>query len=488
MPSPAPHKLLRTIPKVDLVLGWVRDEGRLEGRPRSLVLEATQQVVQEIRDGMLGGGLAGAPDRERILEAVVLRAESLARPSLRPAINATGVVLHTNLGRSVLSPETASELMGVACNYSTLEYDPGTGARGDRQRHVESLILKLFPAEAALAVNNNAAAVLLIMSALGRGGEAVISRGDLVEIGDSFRLADIMAEGGVTLREVGASNRTRADDYEKAIVPGKTALIVKVHPSNFRLLGYCGQTEIPELAKLARERGVPLVCDLGSGSAVDLAPRGLPDEPAVGSALAAGADLVTMSGDKLLGAGQAGLVVGRGDLVDVLRRHPLARALRIDKLSLAALELTLRAWLHPGGKGGGIPTLDMLSLTQEELRHRAGLLLEAMPEHPDLTVTLRPLVGQAGGGAGPEWPLPSWGLAVKCRNVPAAGLERGLRQNEPPVVARISQGELLLDARTVLPWQREELARALAGAAGLGDAPDDKKARRRPARRKTTRG
>jgi L-seryl-tRNA(Ser) seleniumtransferase len=352
----------------------------------------------------------------------------------------------------------------VACNYSTLEYDPQTGERKDRQRHVESLISQLFKAKGSLVVNNNAAAIFLIMTALGRGKEAVISRGDLVEIGDSFRLADIMTEGGVELIEVGASNHTRIDDYKKAIIPGKTAMLVKVHPSNFRLLGYHGSTKVADLARLANNNNIPLICDLGSGSITDLSTQGLPEEHTVRSVLEAGADLVTMSGDKLFGASQAGLIVGSKRLTDILRRHPVARALRIDKFSLAALEDTLRNWLYPANQQSNIPTLAMLKISSPELKAKAENLLALLPKRKNLECEILAVDSQAGGGAGPEWPLPSWGIAIRLDGVSPTTVERRLRQSEPPVIARINQGDLLFDLRTIFPWQYETLADILAKA------------------------
>jgi L-seryl-tRNA(Ser) seleniumtransferase len=317
-----------------------------------------------------------------------------------------------------------------------------------------------------MVVNNNAAAILLIMRALASGREAVISRGDLVEIGGSFRLTDVMTEGGVTLREVGASNHTRLDDYARAVVPGRTALLMKVHPSNFRLVGYCGQTSVADLAGLAGRCDIPLVYDLGSGSVADLSLAGLPDEPTVKSVLKDGADLVTMSGDKLLGAAQAGVIVGRKNLITPLRRHPLARALRIDKLNLAALEATLRQWLYREGEDRSIPAMAMLLCDSETLKSRAQRLSETIPRLKDLKLSLVEVQSQTGGGAGPEWPLPSWGLSVSFKGLSPDRLEGRLRLGKPPVVARIQRGELVLDVRTVLDGQLTQLAEALAVAVG----------------------
>jgi L-seryl-tRNA(Ser) seleniumtransferase len=404
------------------------------------------------------------PDIEVLLVAVRGHLAEETAFSLRPVVNATGVVLHTNLGRSVLGRAVAARVMEIAADYSNLEYDPKTGKRGSRQTHVETLLTRLTGGEAALALNNNAAARLLIMAAICGGREVIVSRGELVEIGDSFRLPEILAQGGVTLREVGATNKTTLADYAGAIVPERSGAILKVHPSNFRLIGYTHQPAAADLAALAASQGLPLIFDAGSG-ALGLI---MPGEPDLAETLAAGADLVCFSGDKLLGGPQAGLVVGRAALVAKLKAHPLARALRIDKLCLAALEVTLRLHLDPERARRDIPTLAMLSIGDEELRTRAEALKASLTAAaPALTLAVVETEGQTGGGAAPEYPLPSWAVAVTHPRASAERLDDALRRGEPPIIGRIHRERLILDVRTIRPGQFTILAGAAAALKDL---------------------
>jgi L-seryl-tRNA(Ser) seleniumtransferase len=420
---------LRDLPSVDELARAVDDPLAVEVA-RSVLARARE----EIKAGFEPGDLA-----ERL--AVEL-AES-RRPALRRVLNATGVVLHTNLGRSPLAEAALERVREVGRGYSNLEYDVTAGARGSRQDHVAGLLRRLTGAEAALVVNNNAAAVLLALAALAEGREVVVSRGELIEIGDGFRIPDVLARSGARLVEVGTTNRTRAGDYEAAI-GSETALLLRVHQSNFRIVGF---TELPsagELVGIARRHGLPLVDDLGSGVLVEL-----PDEPSARASLDAGADLVSFSGDKLLGGPQAGIVVGRADLVEQLRRHPLQRALRADKLTIAALEGTLGLYLEPERALREVPVLRMLDEPPERARARAERLAELVDGSVEATA------GRVGGGALPLAELPSFACAVEER------LSAALRSADPPVIGIVRDGRLLLDCRTLTDAEVDEVATAV---------------------------
>jgi L-seryl-tRNA(Ser) seleniumtransferase len=367
-------------------------------------------------------------------------------PRLRRVLNATGVIVHTNLGRAPLAEAAIERLADVARGYSNLEYDVSSGTRGSRQDHVAATLRRLTGAEAALVVNNNAAAVLLALAALAEGRDVLVSRGELIEIGDGFRIPDVLARSGARLVEVGTTNRTRPADYENAI-GADTALLLRVHQSNFRVVGFTEQPRLEDLATIARRHGLPLVDDLGSGALVDL-----PDEPTAGAALERGADLVSFSGDKLLGGPQAGIVVGRADLVERLRRHPLQRALRADKLTLAALEATLSLYLDPAAARREVPVLRALEEPAESVRARAQRLSSLVGGDVEETVA------RVGGGALPLEDLPSFACAVEEE------LAARLRIGEPPVVGIVRDGRLLLDCRTLTDLDVTELAAAVDAA------------------------
>jgi L-seryl-tRNA(Ser) seleniumtransferase len=409
--------------------------------PRELVIREIRRVLDDARAGILRGGGNGLAVAARVEEALA----AWERPSLRRVINATGVVLHTNLGRAPLGAMTA--LPG----YSNLEYDLGDGKRGKRDSHSARLLEALLDA-LGIAVNNNAAAVFLALNELAAGGEVVVSRGELIEIGDGFRIPDIMARSGALLREVGTTNRTRIADYRDAITE-RTRLLLRVHPSNFRISGFTARVELRELAALGKERGVPVYEDLGSGCVADLRAFGV-DEPLAADSLKAGADLVSFSGDKLLGGPQAGILAGKPELVARLRRNPLFRALRLDKVICQALEQTLRDVLLE--RWERIPALAMIRQSAAEIRARAEALLARLPR---LRAELVEGSSVIGGGATPELSIPTWLIAVECADVVRA--ERRLRAADPPVVARIQEGRLVLDLRTVFREEEAELAAAL---------------------------
>lgn len=443
--------LAQSIPKVDKLLAEPACRRLLTAHPRPVVLAAIRQTLDELRTAARAGELLAADLEPAAVTAGIERRLATGEAfSLRRVVNGTGVVLHTNLGRSPLAPKLRAHLNDIAFGYSTLEYDVAAGERGTRYAHVEQLICQLTGAEAALVVNNNAAAVLLVVSALAAGREVVVSRGQLVEIGGSFRIPDVMRQGGALLREVGTTNRTHLRDYRDAITD-QTAMLLKVHCSNFAVVGFTAEVTVAELAKVGHERGIPVVADIGSGNLMEW--QGIPGmtEPKVQEYLAEGADLVTFSGDKLLGGPQAGIIAGRAAVVNPLKKHPLLRALRVDKLTLAALEGTLRLYRDERQAWTEIPTLRMLRLTADELKKKGQTVLRNLRKQvpSSLALELIPGVSQVGGGALPLAELPTWLLAIRSAECSAQELEKGLRQQPVPVIGRIAKGDFLLDLRTV---------------------------------------
>jgi L-seryl-tRNA(Ser) seleniumtransferase len=426
---------LRELPSVDEVASELAD---LDA-PRALVINEIRRVLARMRADLSAGiDIDPAGAAARVRDAI----EELRRPSLRRVINATGVILHTNLGRA--PGVSFAPLEG----YSNLEYDLQRGRRGKRDTHVAGLLERLT-GKPGIAVNNNAAAVLLTLHELARGGEAIVSRGELIEIGDGFRIPDIMAASGAALREVGTTNRTSIDDYRGAIGE-RTRLLMRVHPSNFHIEGFTSKPPLSELAALARERGLPLYEDLGSGCIADLSAHGL-REPRVSESLEAGVNAVSFSGDKLLGGPQAGLIAGEAELIARLRKNPLFRALRLDKLITQALETSLRNLVFE--KWDAIPALRMIRMTADELRTRATALRSRVP-----WLEIIPGRSVAGGGSTPDQTLPTWLLAM---NTNAVAAERALRLGDPPVIARIEDDRLVLDLRTVFPQEDDQLAKRL---------------------------
>jgi L-seryl-tRNA(Ser) seleniumtransferase len=430
---------LRGLPSVE------RLASQLTGATHPLAVAAAREAIDAAREAVLAG--EPPPDHEEIAATAGARLSRLATPSLQGVINATGVVLHTNLGRAPLAPAAVAQVAAVAAGYSNLEYDLESGGRGSRGEHVEGLLRELSGAEAALAVNNNAAAVMLALAALAGDGEVLVSRGELVEIGGSFRIPEILAHSGATLVEVGTTNRTRLADYAAAIGERTTA-ILRVHQSNFRIVGFAERPRAEELAALARERGIALVDDLGSGALGEVH-----EEPTVRAAVATGADLVCCSGDKLLGGPQAGILFGRAEPVERCRRHPLARAMRLDKLQLAALEATLRA--HRDEGRAALPALAMIDASEEELRRRAEAMSEAIGD----TAAVGRESGAPGGGSLADVALEGPVCLVDPGERGADDLLARLREGEEPVIARIVRGRVVLDPRTM---SDEEAATAAA--------------------------
>ncbi len=446
----------RALPSVDRLLADQAFAPLLAGASRELVLRLVRGVQDELRTRLAGGGPADGSggsgyDAGWYAARVAERLTALERPSLRPVINATGVVLHTNLGRAPLAAAARAGVERVGRSFSNLEYDLDLGERGSRYDHCAALLSELTGAEAALVVNNNAAALVLALNTLAAGRAAVVSRGELVEIGGAFRIPEIMEKSGARLLEVGATNKTRSSDYATALGGGaaEVGAVLKVHRSNFRIVGFTAEVPLAELVSLAHERSVPVINDLGSGLLQDLTDLGLPHEPTAGEALRAGADLVTMSGDKLLGGPQAGIILGRADLVARLRANPLCRAFRVDKLTLAALEATLALYRDQGRARREIPVLRMLSLTEAEVAARAAALAARL-HAIGVAAELLPGVSLVGGGAYPGVELPTRLLALSVPGLSGALLERALRAGESAVAARVVGDRVVFDLRTVL--------------------------------------
>lgn len=454
---------LRALPSVESLLQLESFRLLAAEFGRTEVVFAVRETLAEIRDAIQSDATPEEDDwTARVGDRVRERLLLVTASSLEPVVNATGIIVHTNLGRAPLSEAALAALQAVARGYSNLEYDLERGARGHRDAHAKSLLARIFPGRDALAVNNNAAAVLLALNTFALGREVLISRGELVEIGGSFRVPEILERSGARLREVGTTNKTRLSDYEKAF-SRETGLILRVHPSNFHIVGFTERATTAELAAFAQARGVPLVEDFGSGNLLALSDAGLPGEPTVQASLAAGVDLVTFSGDKLLGGPQAGILVGERERIEACKKNPLARALRVDKLTYAALEATLSAFVR-GKPFEEIPVLRMLSASASTIEARARRFVDSLADVPGLELSVVPGVSKVGGGAAPEAELPTFLVAVACRSLSAQALERALRAHNPPVIARIQEGRVLLDLRTVAPFEEDAVLSALRGA------------------------
>jgi L-seryl-tRNA(Ser) seleniumtransferase len=465
-PDEKTRELLRLIPQVNELVDIVCSSEEGVSLPQRVVLDATRRTLEDMRSTILDGS-SDSPspsdlDTDTLARKVIREANRYMKSSLRKVINATGVVLHTNLGRAPTSQRALESVMETSRGYSNLELALDSGERGSRQEHIEPLLCDLTGAGAALVVNNNAAAVLLVLAALAKGREVIVSRGELVEIGDSFRLPDIMAQSGAILVEVGATNRTRLDDYANAIGP-ETALIMKIHQSNFRMVGYSEEVPLKELVELGAARFVPVAVDLGSGSLLSLEKLGLSGEPTAAESAAGGADLVTFSGDKLLGGPQAGIIVGSTEYIESLRKHPLARALRVDKMTVAALETTLRQYLDPESVWEEIPALKMLAQPAERVRSRANKLKRLLEKASvdEIEISVIPEVSRAGGGSLPTAQIDTFCLAVTHTMLSSAALEEKLRRAEPAVLPRVKDDRLLLDLRTVSDEEVPLLAKVL---------------------------
>ena len=448
------QKLLRMLPGVDQVLEHCKRDAFFEGIPQTVVVSSVRQTLDSCRRRIMAADQPLAAENlseSRLLDSVKAAVDRAMTPNLKCVVNATGVVVHTNLGRSLLPDAALDNVALIAGRYSNLEYDLEAGKRGSRYSSVEEILCQISGAEAGMVVNNNAAAVLLCLETMAQNNEVIVSRGELVEIGGSFRVPDVMAKSGGILKEVGTTNRTHLKDYELAINE-HTALLLKVHRSNYSIVGFTAEVSLKELVALGARHGRPVMEDLGSGTFVDFSKYGLVKEPTVQDSVAAGADVVTFSGDKLLGGPQAGLIVGKQPILERIRHNPLARALRIDKLTLAALEATLRLYRDEEKAVRTIPTLRMLTMKREEIVKRASRLAEDLNKTGDsrLQVSLVDLSSKAGGGALPLLDLPSRCLRLTIQGLSVNTLEKNMRRNSPPIIGRIEDDGFVLDPRTLL--------------------------------------
>jgi L-seryl-tRNA(Ser) seleniumtransferase len=445
---------LRQIPSVEHLLQAEAIQEALVRYPRRLMLASIRHVLEEKRNLLLGAP-ESAPtiniETANLVQRVLQHLEKAGAYTLQNVINATGVIVHTNLGRSLIAEEAVVRLQALCRSYNNLEYDLVKGQRGSRYVHAEAILCELTGAEAALVVNNNAAAVLLTLNTLAKEREVVVSRGQLVEIGGSFRVPDVMRSSGALLREVGCTNRTHLRDYE-AVINEQTALLLRVHTSNYRIIGFTAEVPAEELVALGRKHGISVMEDLGSGSLVDMARFGLHGEPTVSEVLGAGVDVVTFSGDKLLGGPQAGIILGRKDIIAECRKNPLTRALRVDKMTLSVLEATLRLYRDERQALDQVPTLRMiaapLTLIEERAQHLAALIHEVDPQQR-LQVRVQQNASQVGGGALPGQDLPSYAVAVNSPDIGTQRIEARLRNNDPPIIGRIESDHYLMDVRTL---------------------------------------
>lgn len=464
------QQYLRSLPAVDELLRSAQIKPLLKAHSRILVVDSIRKVLGERRQAIIRSqdeqeAAAANLSPEKWAAAVEEELASSFQASLRPVINATGVVLHTNLGRAPLSEEALLNLVEIASGYSNLEFNLQTGERGSRYEHVEEILCRISGSESALVVNNNAGAVFLALNSLAEGKEVIVSRGQLVEIGGSFRIPDVMRKSGARLVEVGTTNRTHLRDYEQAINE-KTSLLLKVHTSNFRILGFTAEVSLRDLATLGGARDLPVMEDLGSGCFIDLSEFGMESEPTVQAAIQAGVDVVTFSGDKLLGGPQAGIILGRKKFLDVIKKNPLTRALRIDKLTLAGLESTLRTYLDKDQALKSLPVLSMLTCPLEELEHRAKRIQRKLMKNlsPVGKIAVKKESSPVGGGALPLQVLPTRVVAIQPLKISAADLEERLRKSKPPVIARVQEEEILLDLRTVAEEEENALLEAVQKA------------------------
>ncbi len=455
------NALLRELPSVNKLLQspagreWVKRYGH------TLVTKACNEALNIWRQKILHQEVCEAAEFEKLSCEIKARLAAFAAPRLKRVVNATGIILHTNLGRAVLSEKAQQAVLGAAACYSNLEYDLTKGCRGSRYAHVEDLLLYLTGASGALVVNNNAAAVLLVINTLAAGQEVVVSRGELVEIGGSFRIPEVLKMGGVKLIEVGTTNRTHLEDYRRAVGSG-TGLILKVHTSNFRVMGFTKSVEREELVKLAREAQIPLVEDLGSGSLVDVAEYGLQRETTIPRIISQGVDVVTFSGDKLLGGPQAGIIAGKENLIRAMKKNQLIRALRADKLTLAALEATLREYLSPEEALHNIPVYRMLTKPLEELKTKAGKIAACLlPYQARVTARVIGTKTQMGGGSTPAQEFGSYGIALSFTDKKPQEVERALRELPIPIIGYLEKDLYILDMRTLLPGDEKLIVRQL---------------------------
>jgi L-seryl-tRNA(Ser) seleniumtransferase len=454
------QKILSSLPSVDEILRSEQGRIWLKAYPRRYLIQAVREVLDSRRKEILKGFTSDISE-ESIMAEIENTVERLSSYSLKPLINATGIVIHTNLGRSLLSDRALENIKKVSGNYSNLEYDLEAGKRGKRYTHVIRLLREITGAEDALVVNNNAAAVFLCLNTLSKGKEAIVSRGELVEIGGSFRMPEVMSASGALLREVGTTNKTNLYDYERAI-NDNTALIVKVHKSNFKVSGFVDEVSIEDLVSLGRRCQIPVMFDLGSGCLIDLKPFGIQDEPVVRDIVKAGIDITTFSGDKLLGGPQGGVIVGKKEYIEKIQKNPLTRAMRIDKLTLAGFEATLMEYIDEDKAIENIPTLRMILQKPEKIKERAKRIVKKLKkEIKNSWITLMADTSRAGGGSLPELDFPTYVVAIRSDNFTVNEIEERLRNGSPPIISRIKEGSLILDARTIREQDIDDVVKGI---------------------------
>ena len=458
---------LRSLPSIERMLARPAAERLSEVLSRDRVRDLLREVLEEIREQIIHEQFQTRPQGanfliEEIERRLETRANAFVQPSLKRVVNATGVIIHTNLGRAPLAWEAIEALSEVASHYSNLEYDLGEGRRGARESHCQHLLARLAGSESAIVANNNAAAVMLVLNTLAEGGEVIVSRGELIEIGGSFRIPDVMAKSGARLREVGTTNRTHINDYESAISEN-TRLILRVHPSNYRIIGFTERPDVKEIADLARRAGIPSFEDLGSGCLIDLAPYGVKDEPVVARSLRAGISVVSFSGDKMLGGPQSGIIAGSRAVVDLVRKNPLMRAFRVDKMTYAALEATLRLY-ERGVAESEIPVIRAMARTRDGLSARAQLFSESIELMTGGRIKITTEDGESviGGGSAPEVKLPTVLVAIKDDELSASQIEQRLRGHRVPIITRTEHDRVLIDLRTVEPDEEAIMLEAIA--------------------------
>ena len=446
------NEILRKIPQVDEILKDEKLASVVESTPHDFLVSCIREVLVDLRANILNG-VEDKIDKDSLAEKIKDKVSKKSKRSLRRVINATGTVLHTNLGRAVISKDAVNAMMDVACNYSNLEYDIKAGKRGNRQSHIEKIITAITGAESAMVVNNNAAATILVLAALAEDKEVIISRGELIEIGDSFRLPDVMGESNAILREIGSTNKTKLNDYIDAIDENKTAAILKAHTSNYKIVGFTEQVELKELIPLGDKYNLPIIYDMGNGLIVDLNEYGI-DEPTVRSLVNIGADIVLFSGDKLLGGPQAGIIVGKAKYITKMKKHPLARAFRVDKFTLAALNSTLFEYYDEKRAKKNIPILNMITMSEDELKKKAEMLMELLKKsgvvNDKTKIEIEKVKDQVGGGTAPTVYLPGYAVTFYIEGKPAEKIERDLRELEVPIIARVAHDKIYLDVRTIL--------------------------------------
>ena len=445
------NEILRKIPQVDELLKDEKLFDVVENTPHDFLVSCIREVIIDVRANILND-VESDIDKDSIIEKIKLKVQKRAQRSLRKVINATGTVLHTNLGRSILSKKAADAIVEIACNYSNLEYDVKLGKRGNRQTHIEKIVTDITGAEAALVVNNNAAATVLVLAALAEAKEVIISRGELIEIGDSFRLPDVMSESKAILKEIGSTNKTKLNDYINAIDQEKTAVILKAHTSNYRIVGFTEQVHLKELVPVGEKYNLPVVYDMGNGLIVDLNEYGI-DEPTVKSLVNSGADVVLFSGDKLLGGPQAGIIVGKAKYITKMRKHPLARAFRVDKFTLAALNATLFEYYDEKRAKKNIPILNMITISESDLKLKAENIKERFIKaisKKEIVISIEEVKDQVGGGTAPEVFLNGYAVTLAIKDLAAEKFERRLRDLDIPIIVRVAHDKVYFDVRTIL--------------------------------------